>query len=236
MTRPEQENRAAQQPAPALPAYWLTLPAVDHDEATIAEFDKVLSSALAAGPGNPIPYSLGAPKWEFLHYAVTRGDLVLHGSADPEIQVFEPRKADDLREFGNQAAVYAASDGIWPIFFAIIDRSYSAFLLNASIRILELPGATAWFFSITQSALDNQPWCDGTVYVLPRSGFVDDDVLELGGLHIQPSQVASSSPVHPLAKLQVTPADFPFLQQVRGHDDEVVQLRAAKNPGGFPWV
>jgi hypothetical protein len=234
VTRPNERER--QNPEAALPDYWLTLPSVDHDEATIAEFDRLLSSALATGTGHPILYSLRAPKWEFLHYAVSRGDFVLHGSADPDIEVFEPRKADDLREFGNQAAVYAASDGIWPIFFAIIDRSHGAFLLNACIRIIQQPDAALWFFSVTRSALDKRPWCNGTVYLLPRAGFVDDDVLEFGSLHVQTTQVANASPVHPLAKLEVTPADFPFLHQVRAHDDELVQLRAAENPGGFPWV
>jgi hypothetical protein len=218
MTRPN--DREQQNPAVALPDHWLSVPAIDHDEATIAEFDGLLSSALAAGPENPIPYSPVAPKGEFLHYAVSRGDFVLHGSADPDIDVFEPRQANDLRDFGNQAAIYAASDEMWPIFFAIVDRSYSAFRLDACIRILELPCATAWSCSITQSALDNQPRRDGTVYLLPRVGFVDDDVVEFGSLHVRPSQVASASPIHPVAKLGVTPADFPFLHQVREHDDD----------------
>jgi hypothetical protein len=43
-------------------------------------------------------------------------------------------------------------------------------------------------------------------------------------------------PVKPLARLQVSPADFPFLDQIRGHDDQIQQERARANPDGFPWI
>jgi hypothetical protein len=34
----------------------------------------------------------------------------------------------------------------------------------------------------------------------------------------------------------VRPEEFPFLNDVRGHDDAVVQARSAADPDGFPWV
>ncbi|MFI7013719.1 hypothetical protein [Streptomyces sp. NPDC050164] len=43
-----------------------------------------------------------------------------------------------------------------------------------------------------------------------------------------------SVPVKPLARLVVHPGDFPFLDQVHGHDD-VLEARVAADPGGFPW-
>jgi hypothetical protein len=42
--------------------------------------------------------------------------------------------------------------------------------------------------------------------------------------------------VKPLAKLRVSPSDFPFLSHIRDHHDEVLAARAAANPMGFPWV
>jgi hypothetical protein len=30
--------------------------------------------------------------------------------------------------------------------------------------------------------------------------------------------------------------DFPFLDQMRGHDDETVWRRAKAAPDGFPWL
>jgi hypothetical protein len=48
------------------------------------------------------------------------------------------------------------------------------------------------------------------------------------------AQAVSPAGVKPLAKLTVGPRDFPFLQQIRGHDDELLQARIAANPDGFP--
>ena len=42
-------------------------------------------------------------------------------------------------------------------------------------------------------------------------------------------------PEEPLAKLTVTPEDFPFLTQIRGHDDERLQDYANALQTGAPW-
>ncbi len=47
---------------------------------------------------------------------------------------------------------------------------------------------------------------------------------------------ASLTAVQPYAKVTVLPHDFPFLEQVRGHDEDVVAQRAAADPNGWPWV
>jgi hypothetical protein len=52
---------------------------------------------------------------------------------------------------------------------------------------------------------------------------------------IQVAQVASPVPVKPAAKLAVHPGDFPFLHQIHGHDDDVLNARMAADPDGFPW-
>ena len=46
---------------------------------------------------------------------------------------------------------------------------------------------------------------------------------------------ASFEYVRPLAKLAVAPEDFPFLQQIRGHDDERLQDYATALQTGSPW-
>jgi hypothetical protein len=38
-----------------------------------------------------------------------------------------------------------------------------------------------------------------------------------------------------LAKLMVTPEDFPFLTQIRGHDDQRLQEYATALQTGAPW-
>lgn len=47
---------------------------------------------------------------------------MLHGTGEPDIALFEPRQPEDLSEFGGRRAVFAAMDGIWPMYFAILDR------------------------------------------------------------------------------------------------------------------
>ena len=47
--------------------------------------------------------------------------------------------------------------------------------------------------------------------------------MTLGSYQVHIAQLASFVPVQPLAKLTVTPEDFPFLTQIRGHDDERLQ-------------
>jgi hypothetical protein len=42
-------------------------------------------------------------------------------------------------------------------------------------------------------------------------------------------------PVQPLAKLTVTPEDFAFLMQIRGHDDQRLQEYATALQTGAPW-
>jgi hypothetical protein len=32
------------------------------------------------------------------------------------------------------------------------------------------------------------------------------------------------------------PEDFPFLEDIRGHDDSLLYTRAKADPEGFPWV
>jgi hypothetical protein len=93
------------------------------DAATRAEFDRVLDEAVLAGAAEFIDYRLAAPKWQFLCYAAHRGGFVLHGTGNPDIAMFEPRQSNDVDDFGNRCAVYAASDGLWPILRDLGSRS-----------------------------------------------------------------------------------------------------------------
>jgi hypothetical protein len=58
------------------------------------------------------------------------------------------------------------------------------------------------------------------MYLLPRLTFIDQPPMTFGDLEVQIAQLARLSPVEPLARLPVSPLDFPFLGQVRGHDDQ----------------
>ena len=120
--------------------------------------------------------------------------------------------------------------------FAILNRDrYDMGLTNACIQLVGVEGSY-YFFSISRSALDQQPWRDGIVYLLPADTFETQKSIMDGDQEIRTAQVASLTPVRPAAKLRVGPGDFPFLQAIRGHDNEVLLARAAADPAGFPWL
>lgn len=221
-----------------LPDYWLTRPNLSLDEGAEIAFDDLLRTTLALGGCPTIEFTLPWPRWQFLCYVAEQRNMALHGSGNPDIPLFEPRQANDLNEFGNQKAVYAASDGIWAMFFAIVDRDRVASITNACVRLADEAGAfhgPYYVFSVSQAALPNQPWRTGTVYLMPRGTFVVQPPLAFGPYQVHIAQLASFSSVQPLAKLTVTPADFPFLAQIRGHDDQRLQEVANALQSGAPW-
>ena len=157
-----------------------------------------------------------------------------------KLDIVEPRKAIDIKAFSGQDAIYATTDGIWAIFFAIIDRKNfgSLSLFNSCLDIQIFPKikkGPLYFFSITHSVLLQKPWCDGAIYILPRENFQQEPAQQMMGAKIIFPHWISSQPAAPIAKLIVHPQDFPFLAEIHGHDDEALTALAAANPNGFPW-
>lgn len=223
-----------------LPAYFLPRPPLDLSPATLTAFAGLYQDAVQPAQGRPFDYTLAAPIWQFLCWLCDTQDVLLHGSGASGIETFEPRKSNDTDEFGNRQAVYAASDGIWPLYFAIVDRDrHVRSLINACFRVVETDGARSdpyYFFSIDAEAMPQQPWRAGTIYMLPRAGFEQQARESYRGVDLEIAQWASLVPVQPLARVDVRPADFPFLDQVRTHDMAVVKQHAERDPQGFPWL
>jgi hypothetical protein len=205
-----------------LPDYWLLRPPMSLDDQAKRACDAFVQDALAHGAATPLDYPLAIPKWQFLCYLVEHYPILLHGSGNPHITTFAPHQPQDLRAFGAQKAVYATDDGIWPLYFAIVDRSKSPTIVNACIRPEAANGSqdqAYYFFSISSQALRQQPYRDGMVYLLPRDTFAQEPPLILDSYRIYTAQYASLVMVQPVAKLAITPQDFPFLSQMRVHDD-----------------
>lgn len=221
-----------------LPDYWLPRPAMEFDESVRVAFDELIHKSREIGGCPTIQYNLPFPKWQFLCYLADHHEIAVHGSGDSRIALFEPRQSNDLNEFGNQKAVYAASDGLWAMFFAIVDRERVKSITNACIRLADEIGALHgpfYSFSVSQTLLPGQPWRTGTVYLLPRRPFITQPPMAFGSYQVHIAQLACFEPVQPLAKLTVTPDDFPFLTQIRGHDDERLQEYATALQTGAPW-
>jgi hypothetical protein len=237
-TAPQQAQKDTQRMQ--LPSYLETRPPMDLDPEAGAAFERLYTAVVEHGTGAAIPYDLAAPKWQFLCYLTDNKGVLVHGSPNPDIEEFEPRQSDDVGEFGNRKAVYAASDALWAMYFAVIDRSRGVNSLhNACFRVMQEDGSKSapyYFFSINSDALSHQPWCNGTIYLLPRAGFEPQPPVTLRGMTGEIQQWASLAPVRPLARLPITPADFPFLPQIRGHHHATLRARIMTDPEGFPWV
>jgi hypothetical protein len=190
--------------------------------------------------GSFVDYHLAYPKWQFLSYLCETRELVLHGSQNPSIGVVEPRQANDIRAFSDQRAIYATTDGIWVIYFAILERKKypEMSLFNTCLRArisadqLSLP---MYFFSISHSVLLQKPWGEGVIYILPREPFEQEASQQMQGMEIVFPHWISTIPATPVARLQVGWQDFPFLDQIHGHNDEKLVKLYKANPQGFPY-
>jgi hypothetical protein len=219
-----------------VPDHYLRRPTTGHAP-DVGGFARLFAEQVSPGTGAAIQYPLAAPKWQFLCWMAESKDVVLHGANQSTRNALEPRQADDVGEFGARFAVYAASDGIWPIYFAIADRTVVTSLVNACIHLDDVGADTSYYyFSINHDAMRSRPWVTGTVYVLPRGTFEPEPVDTWQGLRCAPTQWASLVSVRPMARLTVAPHDFPFLNQIRSHDQQVVTERAAQDPDNFPWL
>lgn len=217
--------------------FLLSQPPFDLSSEKLAAFDALIDSTPTNGF---VDYQLTYPKWQFLSYLCKSRELVLHGSQNAGIEVVEPRKAVDVKTFSNQEAIYATTDGIFVIYFAIVDRKnfQPLSLFNSCLDIRVSPDQVMgplYFFSITHSALLQQPWCDGVIYFLPRENFEQEPAQYMLGAEIIFPHWVSTKPAKPIAKLQVKPQDFPFLANIHGHNEEKLSQLAATDPNGFPW-
>ena len=154
---------------------------------------------------------LAAPPERF-RALVERGDVLFHGSQRGDLGSLEPiRLSTDTTKFGNQHAVYATSDPVWAIFFAILRRGKFS-TRNASLGFSGGDLFPRWYyFSITRPD-GGENFAPGSLYVLPRETFVCQKPL-LG--FIDTAQWVSHTRVLMLERIDVTPADFPLLERVK---------------------
>ena len=175
--------------------------------------------------GAEISYILPYPKYQFLHCLEEQEAVIFHGSGDDDIDKFVPRRnsieLNDETGRGNKLAIYGTHDAIWPLFFAIIDRPN----LRGSIRngvdyFYNEAGdqLAAYHFSINREQLPERPYRTGMLYILPRETF--ERLQHAPG--ILANEWASEAAVRPIARLRIAPEDFPFLEQIAGHDDSVL--------------
>ena len=96
-------------------------------------------------------------------------------------------------------------------------------------------GTPHCYFSITGAALYAQPWRKGYVYLLPAETSLRSRWRHCAGHTASAPQLASPVAVTPFARLQVAPGHYPFLAQIRGHDDDRLTEYAHAVMAAAPW-
>ena len=216
-----------------IPEYWLTRPEFDL-EPHRNNFELALEEALKTGVGH-VP---DAPVWAWLSWLCDTQGFAAHGTGQPDIGVFEPRQSNDVGWFGNRNAVYAASDALWAMFFAIMNRpAVPMTIVNAAISV-HLNGKLEprYFFGVGRAALEQGAFRDGWVYLLPVAGFEREPGGTRLGLDFESHHLACLEPVRPAFRVAVGPKDFVFLERIHAYDDEALAASIERNPDGFPWL
>ncbi len=194
-----------------------------------AAFSRLFAAVMAQADGRWIDYQLPYPRHEFLRFVTAQDRVIFHGSGRPDIDEFVPlRLSTEIRDRsgrGNLQAVYGTHDALWAMFFAVVDRDrLTGSIRNGVLHFHDRAGRelAVYHFSVNQAQLAERPWRPGTLYWLPRERFRRLP-LTAGAMS---NEWACETPVRPLARLAVTPADFPFLDRIGGHDDsEVIRVQ-----------
>jgi hypothetical protein len=182
------------------------------------EFNRIFNAGLLLQAKRPIEYDLPHPKIDFLNYLCDWRGLVAHGTNLPDLEVLQPvRYSTDSSEFGNRQQIFCSPDAIWAMWFAILDKNKYRTTRNGCVGIGGDSRREKYYhFELPRDLKDQFPFSSGTLYLaraedfpsrhrIPALNFFGGDYEEWG----------STEPVTPLAKIQVEPQDFPYLDQVQ---------------------
>ncbi|MBB5295551.1 hypothetical protein [Deinococcus metallilatus] len=203
----------------------------------------VLAFQASLNAGDVDLFPEGVPRWLFLEWLAREGWL-LHGSARGDLTEFEPRTPHDLSpdDFSKQPGVFAASDGLWAMMYALLNRPRVRRMLNMALQVQEPDGAWSpmrYFLSLAPrdpAVTDGRRLlAPGYVYVLPPNGFEQMPPYGWPSLGtVREPHWVNPNPVQPVLRVPVTPADFPL--PVRVHDAAQVDALSQSDPWGFPWL
>lgn len=183
----------------------------------LEEFEELYKRYIEEANGENIIYKSAYPKYMFLHYLIENKDVFVHGTNHSNITLFEPRE-QDLFNGKKVKAVFASTDGVWSIFFAVVNRKeYVGSLRNMCLTTRTKKGIRRYYYFSLNKDFLGQPYIDGTIYILPKDGF------KKGGIR---DEWVSERPVTPLAKLTVTPEDFIFNQNIKRHKETTPPIKS----------
>jgi len=165
------------------------------------------ADALLAGE----PVAIPEPRLDFLRWLGENRDVVFHGSQRNDLtELSTERRSTDATEWGNQAALYASTDPVWSLYFATLRRDNG--WTGTRNGTLGLGGRRRrYFFVHNRGSASPDRFGPGSLYVLPSTTFEPEP--PLAGV-IDTAHLVSHVPVAPLARIDVTAADFPFRHRV----------------------
>ena len=194
---------------------FLPAPIFAPDAEQVAAFESICAGQLGQSPAREIAYDCPFPKSDFLRYLVHRKGYLLHGTGR-QLDALDPSPQADWRGTSINA-VFATGDGIWPMFFALLNRAaLRGSIRNACLLVESAPGDIEryYFFSVDAVSLASGVWTDGFVHIVPRESFTPTST---GPVRFD--EWASPVRVPVAARLRVAPADFPFLSCVTPHPE-----------------
>lgn len=206
---------------PPIPGFDVEPPPFPPDPQRDARFARIWESATDFDDWN-----LDDPKHEFLSWLERRGDLVFHGSNLTDITVFRTTRQsielDDVAGRGNLQAVYGTVHPMWAWYFAVVDRPrIRGSLRNGVSEFIDADGErhVRYYLSLPLQDLERRPFTAGAIYVFDRSQFAPIPLYPAG----PPSpEWACFDPVEPLARIPVTPDEYPLLDRIGGHDEAIM--------------
>lgn len=181
-------------------------------------FDILLDTALVGNSSKPIRYNLAYPKADFLNYICDWRKFVVHGSPLDDLETLQPiRKSSDENEFGNRQQIFCSPDAMWAMWFAILDKSQYNFTRNGCVRVGRGPKRVKYYhFELPNENKTNNPFTEGMIYIARAQDFPDRRTYPiLDWFDGEIEEWGSTQPVKPLARLRVSPRDFPYLDQVQ---------------------
>ena len=180
------------------------------------------------------PVEIPEPRLDFLRWLAENRPVVFHGSPRDDLRELSiERKSRDAAAWGDQRAVYASTDPVWAIYFACLRRDGGwRGTKNASLGRVGGPlYPRRYFFLHNRGSAAPDRFGAGSLYLLSPRTFVADEPLPGG---IDTAHLVSHEPVRPLARIDVTPADFPFRNRIRYFRDRepvwISLLRAGSGP------
>jgi hypothetical protein len=165
------------------------------------------------------PVEVPEPRLDFLRWLTMNRPVVFHGSPRDDLrELSTDRQSWDATAWGNQQAVYASTDPVWAIYFACLRRDGGwKGTRNGSLGPAGGPlYPRRYFFAHNRGSASPERFGPGSLYLLSPQTFVADE--PLAG-EIDTAHLVSLEPVTPLARIDVTPADFPFRNRIGYYRD-----------------